>query len=124
MKIILAISTLIIVAHSVQSQNPRTFLMDADRVATIKKKYQQKDPTTVALVNDLTKEADKQLEMKPVSVMDKSISPPSGNKHDYMSQAPYFWYDSSKPNGLPYIRRDGQRNPEIYKITDRTYMGN
>jgi hypothetical protein len=62
--------------------------------------------------------------MKPVSVMDKTISPPSGNKHDYMSQAPYFWYDSSKPNGLPYMRRDGQRNPEIYKITDRTYLGN
>jgi hypothetical protein len=41
-----------------------------------------------------------------------------------MSQAPYFWYDSSKPNGLPYIRRDGEHNPEIKKITDRTYIGN
>jgi len=40
-----------------------------------------------------------------------------------MSQAPYFWYDSSKPNGLPYLRRDGQHNPEIKKITDRTYIG-
>jgi hypothetical protein len=41
-----------------------------------------------------------------------------------MSQAPYFWYDSTKPNGLPYMRKDGVRNPEIYKITDRTYLGN
>jgi hypothetical protein len=40
-----------------------------------------------------------------------------------MSQAPYFWYDSSKPNGRPYMRRDGERNPEIYTITDRTYLG-
>jgi hypothetical protein len=40
-----------------------------------------------------------------------------------MSQAPYFWFDSTKPNGLPYIRRDGQHNPEIKKITDRTYIG-
>ena len=61
--------------------------------------------------------------MRPVSVMDKAIAPISGDKHDYLSQAPYFWYDSSKPNGLPYIRRDGQRNPEINKITDRTYLG-
>ncbi|MBS1661105.1 MAG: alginate lyase family protein, partial [Bacteroidetes bacterium] len=56
--------------------------------------------------------------MQPLSVMDKSATPASGDKHDYMSQAPYFWYDSTKPNGLPYIRRDGQRNPEINKITD------
>jgi hypothetical protein len=41
-----------------------------------------------------------------------------------MSQAPYFWYDSTKPNGVPYMRKDGVRNPEIYKITDRTYLGN
>jgi hypothetical protein len=61
--------------------------------------------------------------MKPVSVMDKVITPASGDKHDYMSQAPYFWYDSTKPNGLPYLRRDGVRNPEIYKITDRTLLG-
>ncbi len=40
-----------------------------------------------------------------------------------MSQAPYFWYDSTKPNGLPYMRKDGIRNPEIYKITDRSYLG-
>ena len=25
---------------------------------------------------------------------------------------------------LPYMRKDGVRNPEIYKITDRTYLGN
>jgi hypothetical protein len=35
-----------------------------------------------------------------------------------MSQAPYFWADPKSPNGLPYIRRDGERNPEINKITD------
>ncbi len=56
--------------------------------------------------------------MAPLSVMDKSSTPASGSKHDYMSRAPYFWYDSTKPNGLPYIRRDGERNPEINTITD------
>jgi len=59
-----------------------------------------------------------------VSVMDKAFTPASGDKHDYMSQAPYFWYDSTKPNGLPYMRKDGQRNPEILKITDHTNLGN
>jgi hypothetical protein len=55
--------------------------------------------------------------------MDKGFTPPSGDKHDYMSQAPYFWYDSTKPNGLPYMRKDGVRNPEINKITDHRNLG-
>ncbi len=75
------------------------------------------------LIADLRKQADSLLDMKPLSVMEKAFTPVSGNKHDYMSQAPYFWYDSTKPNGLPYMRRDGVRNPEINKITDRTYFG-
>ncbi len=126
MKAITTLSLLLYLAifSQAQSNQPKVYLMDVDRLETLKKKYQQNDAATVQLVTDLKKEADKLLDMKPVSVIDKTISPPSGNKHDYMSQAPYFWYDSTKPNGLPYLRRDGQRNPEIYKITDRTYLGN
>jgi Alginate lyase len=73
-----------------------------------------KDPS----FDQLRKDADKALEQAPVSVMVKGTTPPSGDKHDYMSQAPYWWPDPAKPNGLPYIRRDGEVNPEIDKITD------
>ena len=65
----------------------------------------------------LEEDARKGLKFGPVSVMDKTITPPSGDKHDYMSQAPYWWPDPSKPNGRPYIRKDGERNPEINKLT-------
>lgn len=105
------------------AQTPNTFIIDANHLVQVKSKLQQKDPATLKLVDELKKKADALLNMKPFSVMDKAFTPVSGNKHDYMSQAPYFWYDSSKPNGLPYIRRDGQHNPEIKKITDRTYIG-
>jgi hypothetical protein len=105
------------------AQDTKTFLIDATRLQEVKKKILQKDKLTLQLIDSLKKQADALLNMKPVSVMDKAFSPVSGNKHDYMSQAPYFWYDSTKPNGLPYIRKDGVRNPEIYKITDRTYLG-
>ena len=60
--------------------------------------------------------------MAPVSVMDKGITPPSGDKHDYMSQAPYWWPDPTRPDGRPYIRKDGQRNPEIDALTDHGYF--
>jgi hypothetical protein len=67
---------------------------------------------------ELEKDAQQALALKPLSVMDKAVTPPSGDKHDYMSQAPYWWPDPSKPNGRPYIRKDGQRNPEISQISD------
>jgi hypothetical protein len=71
----------------------------------------------------LVREAELALKFGPVSVMDKAVVPPSGDKHDYMSQAPYWWPDSSKPNGLPYVRRDGERNPEIGRISDHDNLG-
>ncbi|MEN9364241.1 MAG: hypothetical protein RI903_1550, partial [Bacteroidota bacterium] len=72
---------------------------------------------------DFIKRADKALtQQKLYSVMNKVQIPPSGDKHDYMSQGPYWWPDPSKPNGKPYIRKDGVRNPEIKNITDSDEM--
>ena len=47
------------------------------------------------------------------SVMEKKTFPPSGDKHDYMSVAIYFWPDPTKRDGLPYINRDGVRNESL-----------
>ncbi len=60
----------------------------------------------------LVKEADKALAVDPPSVTCKSKLQPGITKNDYCSQAPYFWPDPSKPDGLPYIPRDGEVNPE------------
>lgn len=119
MKKLLMIACLAICINA-DAQLPNTLVMDANRLQELKKQHQQQP---LKIIADLRKEADSLLNMKPFSVMDKAFTPVSGNKHDYMSQAPYFWYDSTKPNGLPYMRKDGVRNPEIYKITDRTYLG-
>src|SRR4051812_36460291 len=98
---------------------PQVYLLDGERLVQLKQSYKNQDQKTASMVDSLKQEANALLKMKPVSVMDKAFTPVSGNKHDYMSQAPYFWYDSSKPKGLPYLRKDGVRNPEISKITDR-----
>jgi hypothetical protein len=102
---------------------PKALLMDTAQLAELKKKVVAKDPFALQQAKELQRRAGEFLSMQPLSVMAKQRTPPSGNKHDYMSQAPYFWYDSSKPNGLPYKSLDGQRNPEIYKITDRLFIG-
>jgi hypothetical protein len=71
-----------------------------------------------AIFDAVRTEADAAMSVGPYSMMDKDETPPSGDKHDYMSLAPYWWPDPAKPNGLPYIRKDGETNPERYKIRD------
>ena len=101
---------------------PLTLFLDGAVLAK-NKEAAQSDVTKKNALQNFLKSADKIVKMgKLYSVMDKNIVPPSGDKHDYMSQAPYWWADSSKPNGLPYIRRDGERNPELNKISDHEEM--
>jgi hypothetical protein len=100
----------------------RVFLLNAGEIASIR----AADPTDVPrqrIIRAAVAAGDRALTEGPFSVMDKTATPPSGDKHDYMSQAPYFWPDPGKPNGLPYICRDGERNPEIKKITDHDEWG-
>jgi len=118
----LAIALSIFLFINVKAQLPKVFIMDGQRLMEVKKKVQQKDKESLQMVQALKAQADALLNMKLLSVVDKAFTPVSGNKHDYMSQAPYFWYDSSKPNGLPYMRRDGVRNPEINVITDKKFL--
>jgi hypothetical protein len=115
--------TITIIGYKAVAQTPAVLIIDAGRLAAVKQKIQQKDAATIELVAKLRNKANELLNMKPVSVIDKAFTPVSGDKHDYMSQAPYFWYDSTKANGLPYLRRDGVRNPEINKITDHKNLG-
>jgi hypothetical protein len=59
----------------------------------------------------LMHDADSALQKPLLSVTDKGLTPPSGDKHDYLSLGAYWWPDASKANGLPWVRRDGQVNP-------------
>jgi len=97
---------------------PRVFLLDAKKLLDTKQRIRAGDQTFDQALAKLEREAQKALGDGPFSVVTKTATPPSGDKHDYLSQAPYFWPDPQKPNGLPYLRRDGERNPEIRKYPD------
>jgi hypothetical protein len=71
----------------------------------------------------LLRDAERALTAGPFSVMDKRRIPPSGDKHDFFSLAPYWWPDPAMPGGLPYIRRDGEVNPESKRDTDDVPFG-
>ncbi|MDI1319401.1 MAG: alginate lyase family protein, partial [bacterium] len=57
------------------------------------------------------------------TVVDKPAPPPVGDLHDYVSYARYYWPDPAKPDGLPYVSRDGQHNREQVARGDRGRIG-
>jgi hypothetical protein len=91
---------------------PRVFGCDPAALAAVRARVATHDPVLRPAWAALTNAARKELKRQPVSVTEKPQAPASGDKHDYFSLAPYFWPDPAKPEGLPYVRRDGRRNPE------------
>jgi len=70
----------------------------------------------------LLSKADSYLSVKPTSVMEKNQTRFSVDKHDFVSLSPYFWPDNKKPDGLPYVYRDSETNPEVDTIPDAGNM--
>jgi hypothetical protein len=50
----------------------------------------------------------------PVTITAFKAEKSAGGVHDYFSQADYSWPDPAKPDGLPYVNRDGWSNPDIF----------
>jgi hypothetical protein len=91
---------------------PRTFLLDAAALTKVKRYINESKAPYNSAYGALLKDAKKALAAGPFSVVNKTVMPPSGDKHDFYNYGPYWWPDSTKPDGLPYIRRDGEVNPE------------
>ncbi|MEI8290173.1 MAG: alginate lyase family protein [Verrucomicrobiota bacterium] len=62
----------------------------------------------------ILKAADAALAQQPVTITAFPAKLSEGGLNDFYSNGDYWWPDSSKPNGLPYIRRDGEVNPDNF----------
>jgi hypothetical protein len=120
--IAVGIVSMLLMAVQLCAAPPRVFLLDAEHMEKARTRLREGDALLAPAVKKLEQSAREAMKAGPFSVMRKDRTPPSGDKHDYMSQAPYWWPDPAKPDGLPYIRKDGLRNPEINRITDRGQM--
>jgi len=97
----------------VSAQTPlRVFQFDAKTLAA------QRAHPDPALLKLAQAEAEEALELPPQTIINKTKTPPSGDMHDYLSMARYWWPNPDTPNHLPYVRHDGQSNPEINGIKD------
>lgn len=103
----------------------RTFLLAPATLARLKAAA-TRDPAARSAYQGLLRAAEAALKRPTYTVVDKKAVPPSGDRHDYLSLAPYWWPDPSTADGLPYVRHDGEINParatDRYDVTDLDRM--
>lgn len=78
-------------------------------------------PDLLPAADALHAEAEAAMTKAPLTIVYKQQVPPGGDKRDYMSTGPYWWPDPDKEDGRPYIRRDGETNPEC-RDSDRPVL--
>ena len=100
----------------------RTFLSDPQVLESIHAAVRSGAHDYAPAVKGLRKEAEKMLALAPPSVVEKKMVPQSGSKHDYMSMGKYWWPDPASKDGRPYIRRDGEVNPEAADRSDEARL--
>lgn len=96
-----------------------SYLWDRNRMETYRT---QPAESIQPAIKGIIRDADKMLADPIPVITEKKRVAPSGDKHDYFSMARYWWPDPKKPDGLPYIRQDGKRNPESEGM-DRETLG-
>ena len=62
----------------------------------------------------ILKAAEAALDAKPITITEFRAKLSEGGLNDFYSNGDYWWPDPSKPDGLPYIRRDGESNPDNF----------
>ncbi len=124
-KAFVLIVLLIVGGQTITAQKPRVFILNPQLLEERRTKiFEAKagDNSLKAAVAKIENDAKKAMRTEILSIVTKQATPPSGDKRDYMSQAPYFWRNPQTPDGFPYIRKDGERNPEIKKYPDHDLM--
>ncbi|MCA9237580.1 MAG: alginate lyase family protein [Planctomycetales bacterium] len=94
-------------------------IWDAERLVALRQNHDQADGPVADALARVRRNADVALERGPYSVVGHGEPPPSGDDHDYISFANYWWPDPDKPDGKPFIRRDGVTNRRQVAKGDR-----
>jgi len=96
--------------------------LDSLQLAKVKQKIQDKTASerTKTAYKTLINYANHLLTVENPSVVNKTITAPNADIHDYVSLSRYWWPDPEKKDGLPWIRKDGETNPYTQtKVADR-----
>ena len=109
----------LLAALALCAEKPRVFLLDGDLLEAGRQRLGAGDPSLEPAFDKMLRSAEGALKLAPLSVTIKEAVPPSRDKHDYMSLAPYWWPNPNTADGLPYVRRDGRINPQRRQTPDK-----
>jgi hypothetical protein len=103
-------------------------LMQEARLGQLKSAYTGKEdqnlpPEAKGIAKKIVKEADKRVGKPMITITENENLQASKDPHDYFSIGRYFWPDPKKPDGLPWINRDGETNPDAVKASDEKKLG-
>ncbi len=94
--------------HQSRAENPGTTNPPESQIAKTSFKV-------AALDRDrILKLAGQAFALKPPAITDHVATNSAGGLHDFYSQADYAWPNPTNKNGLPYIGRDGESNPDTF----------
>ncbi len=103
-------------AESPVQAPPTLYALDSAGLQQTKQRAASGDADILRLITRLKADADKALVVPIRTVTYKQTAgiplAPSGDPHDYYSLSDYYWPNPATADGLPYIRKDGQKNPE------------
>ena len=118
-------------ASSHDSGSLSLHLFQSDRVESLKESYQNRtspdvSKPTLEKALHIVAEAEKVVHHKEYSIVGNTgklkINSSMSDLHDYFSIAPYYWPNPNTPDGLPYIRKDGERNPRKQQVSDQAEL--
>ncbi len=115
----LALGSAAFAAISFAAAPARLLILNLADLNESKKRLDANEAALLPAFNRLKRDADHALGAGPFAVTHKDLMAPSGDKHDYLSIAPYWWPNPNTKNRLPYVRRDGEVNPERDQTSDR-----
>jgi hypothetical protein len=94
--------------------NRREFCVGASVLATTKDAWGAASVDVASVDRErILRAANAYLKEKPVTVTAAHSPRSAGGLHDFYSEGDYWWPDPKNPGG-PYIRRDGETNPENF----------
>lgn len=102
---------------------PDTLIFRGEQLRLLKHLYRLGHERVGEAIGALVEQAEGGLHAGPWSVVDKPSRIAEAAPNDYCSLAKYWWPNPGSGDGLPYIRRDGEVNPECYaEMSDYTRL--
>ncbi len=114
--------SLIIKAQTATPADHPYYFLDTGMIRKVKAAFEKGTIADNPAIKELFRKADGLLNRAPLTITRSGVIPPNGDKHEYYSMARYWWPDPARPDGLPYIRKDGQTNPEINRLPDHKLL--